>query len=152
MALVGVLMGSRSDAPHMQPALDCLEELGIEYEVRVISAHRAPEEARRYAQTARDRGLEVLIAGAGGAAHLPGVLASWTTLPVIGVPLATSELGGLDALYAIVQMPAGVPVACVAIGGARNAALLAAQILGLKHEDVAEAFDKYRKHLAEGGP
>ena len=152
MALVGVVMGSRSDAPVMQETVDILEQLGIEYEVRVISAHRTPEQAREYGQKARERGLEVIIAGAGGAAHLPGVLASWTTLPVIGVPLASSELKGVDALYAIVQMPAGIPVAAVAVGsaGARNAAFLAAEILGLKHDKIRAAYEEYRRKLAEG--
>ena len=152
MALVGVVMGSRSDAPVMQETVDILEQLGIEYEVRVISAHRTPEQAREYGLRARERGLEVIIAGAGGAAHLPGVLASWTTLPVIGVPLPSSELKGVDALYAIVQMPAGIPVATVAVGtaGARNAAFLAAEILGLKHDKIREAYEEYRRKLAEG--
>lgn len=152
MALVGVVMGSRSDAPTMQETLDVLEQLGIQYEVSVISAHRTPEQAREYGLKARERGLEVIIAGAGGAAHLPGVLASWTTLPVIGVPLASTQLKGLDALYSIVQMPAGIPVAAVAVGsaGARNAAFLAAEILGLKHDKIREAYEEYRRKLAEG--
>ncbi len=124
MPLVGIAMGSKSDAEAMQPALDALDQLGIEYEVSVISAHRTPEKARQYGMNARGRGLEVIIAGAGGAAHLPGVLASWTTIPVIGVPIPTSAIRGLDALLSIVQMPAGIPVACVALGsaGAKNAA------------------------------
>src|SRR3989304_2190167 len=134
MPLVAVVMGSKSDAGLMQPALDTLKELGIEYEVEVLSAHRTPEKARQYGLSARERGLEVIIAAAGGAAHLPGFLASLTTIPVIGVPLPTSELKGVDALLSIVQMPAGVPVACVAGGGAKNAAYLAAEILGLKHD------------------
>lgn len=131
--------------------LDILKEFGIEHEVNVISAHRTPEKARKYAQEARGRGIEVIIAAAGGAAHLPGVMASWTTLPVIGVPLATSELKGIDALYAIVQMPAGIPVATVAVGaaGARNAAYLAAEILGLKHDKIRKAYDDYRKALQD---
>jgi len=148
MTLVGVVMGSKSDEPLMQPALDMLRDLGIEYEVSVISAHRTPEKAREYGQSAQKRGLEVIIAGAGGAAHLPGVIASWTTIPVIGVPLARGELKGLDALLSMTQMPAGVPVACVAIDGAKNAAILAAAILGLKHEKVREAYEKYRRELA----
>ncbi len=147
MALVGVVMGSKSDEPLMQPALDMLGELGIEYEVSIISAHRTPEKAREYGQNAREKGFEVIIAGAGWAAHLPGVIASWTPLPVIGVPLATSELKGVDAIYSVVQMPAGVPVACVAIDGAKNAALLAAAILGLKHEDIRQAYEGYRQRL-----
>jgi 5-(carboxyamino)imidazole ribonucleotide mutase len=149
MPLVGVVMGSKSDAEAVQPALDVLKELGIEYEVNVISVHRTPEKARQYGLNARSRGLEVIIAAAGGAAHLPGVLASWTTLPVIGVPLPSSDLKGVDALYSIVQMPAGIPVASVAIGtaGAKNAAYLAAEILGLKYEPIRQACEKYRASL-----
>jgi len=149
MPLVGVVMGSKSDTEALQPTLEILAQLGIDYEVNVISAHRTPERAREYGLAARERGLEVIIAAAGGAAHLPGVLASWTTLPVIGVPLASSELKGVDALYAIVQMPAGIPVATVAIGtaGARNAAYLAAEILGLKYDHIREAYEKYRREL-----
>lgn len=148
MPLVGVVMGSKSDEPLMQPALDMLDELGIKYEVSVISAHRTPEKAREYGQKARWRGLEVIIAGAGGAAHLPGVLASWTTLPVIGVPLARGELKGVDALYSMAQMPAGIPVACVSIDGAKNAALLAAAILSLKYDNIRDAYETYRQGLA----
>ncbi len=149
MPLVAVVMGSKSDAKTMQPTLDVLKELGIDYEVGVISAHRTPERARQYGLAARGRGIEVIIAAAGGAAHLPGVLASWTTLPVIGVPLATSELKGIDALYSIVQMPAGIPVASVAIGttGAKNAAYLAAEILGIKYDKIRDAYEKYRSEL-----
>jgi len=152
MALVGVVMGSKSDAGVVQSALDVLKELGIEYEVNVISAHRTPEKARQYSLEARGRGIEVIIAAAGAAAHLPGVLASWTTLPVIGVPLAGSELKGVDALYSIVQMPAGIPVAAVAIGtaGAKNAAYLAAEVLGLKYNDIKENYEKYRSDLQGG--
>ncbi|OGO06633.1 MAG: 5-(carboxyamino)imidazole ribonucleotide mutase [Chloroflexi bacterium RBG_13_57_8] len=147
--LVGVVMGSKSDAEIMQSALDVLTSLDIEYEVNVISAHRTPEKAKQYAQSARERGIEVIIAGAGMAAHLPGVLASWTTLPVIGVPMSSGELKGVDALYSIVQMPAGIPVACMAIGGAgaKNAAYLAAEILGLKHDKIKRAYEKYREGL-----
>ena len=149
MSLVGIAMGSKSDAETMQPALDVLDQLGIEYEVSVISAHRTPEKARQYGVSARERGLEVIIAGAGGAAHLPGVLASWTTIPVVGVPIPNSEIKGLDALLSIVQMPAGIPVACVALGsaGAKNAAYLAAEILGLKYDRIREAYEKYRQEL-----
>src|SRR5512136_225176 len=149
MPLVGVVMGSKSDTEAVQPALDILKELGIECEVNVISAHRTPEKARQYGLSARERGLEVIIAAAGGAAHLPGVLASWTTIPVIGVPLPGPDLKGVDALYDIVQMPAGIPVATVAIGaaGVKNAAYLAAEILGLKHEPVRKAYDAYRSSL-----
>ena len=152
MPLVGIVMGSKSDADVMQPALDVLDQLGIEYEVSVISAHRTPEKARQYGVSARESGLEVIIAGAGGAAHLPGVLASWTTIPVIGVPIPTSDIKGLDALLSIVQMPAGVPVACVALGsaGAKNAAYLAAEILGLKHDKIREAYENYRGELNRG--
>jgi 5-(carboxyamino)imidazole ribonucleotide mutase len=152
MPLVGVVMGSKSDAETVQAGLDILKEMGIDYEVNVISAHRTPEKARQYGLSARDRGIEVIIAAAGGAAHLPGVLASWTTLPVIGVPLPGTDLKGIDALYAIVQMPAGIPVATVAIGtaGVKNAAYLAAEILGLKHDAVLQAYDKYRTSLQQG--
>ncbi len=149
MPLVGVVMGSKSDAGALQPALEVLTQLGIDHEVNTISAHRTPEKARQYAQSAREQGVEIIIAAAGMAAHLPGVLASWTTLPVIGVPLPGSELKGIDALLSIVQMPAGIPVACVAIGsaGAENAAYLAAEILGLKHEGIKKAYEKYRSEL-----
>ncbi len=149
MPLVAVVMGSKSDAEAMQPTLEVLTQLGIDYEVSVISAHRTPEKARQYGLAAPGRGIEVIIAAAGGAAHLPGVLASWTVLPVIGVPLAGNELKGIDALYSIVQMPAGIPVACVAIGtpGAKNAAYLAAEILGLKYDKIRKAYEKYRSDL-----
>ena len=149
MPLVAIIMGSKSDAEAMQPTQEVLKALGIDYEVSVISAHRTPEKARQFGLAARDRGIEVIIAAAGGAAHLPGVLASWTTLPVIGVPLATGELKGIDALYSIVQMPAGIPVACVAVGsaGAKNAAYLAARILGIKHAEIREAYENYRNDL-----
>ena len=150
MPLVGIVMGSESDASLMKPALQALEQLGIEYEVSIISAHRTPEKAREYGQDARKRGIEVIIAGAGMAAHLPGVLASWTIIPVIGVPLPTSDLKGVDALLSIVQMPGGVPVACVGIGAAKNAAYFAAQILGLKHDKIRKNYEKYRQELAGG--
>ena len=152
MPLVGVVMGSKSDTERMQPCSDVLEQLGIEYEVNIISAHRTPQKAQEYAQSARERGIEVLIAGAGMAAHLPGVLASWTTLPVIGVPLAAGDLKGVDSLLSIVQMPPGIPVACVAVGsaGAKNAAFLAAQMLALKYENIKTAYDEYREGLAKG--
>jgi 5-(carboxyamino)imidazole ribonucleotide mutase len=149
MPLVAVVMGSKSDAEAIQPTLDILKALDIEHEVNVISAHRTPEKAREYALSARERGIEVIIAAAGGAAHLPGVLASWTTLPVIGIPIASGELKGVDALYSIVQMPAGIPVATVAIGsaGAKNAAYLAAEILGIKHDKIRKAYEDYRSEL-----
>jgi 5-(carboxyamino)imidazole ribonucleotide mutase len=146
-ALVGIIMGSTSDWETMQPASDMLERLGIAHEVRVVSAHRTPDLLFDYAGSARQRGLEVIIAGAGGAAHLPGMTASKTTLPVLGVPVATRSLGGLDSLLSIVQMPAGVPVATFAIGsaGATNAALCAASILANKHADVAAALEAFRR-------
>ena len=149
MVLVAILMGSNSDEAVMNETSEVLGSLGIEHESHVMSAHRTPSRVREYAESARERGIEVIIAGAGGSAGLPGVVASWTTLPVIGVPLPSSELGGVDALYAIAQMPPGIPVACVAIGswGARNAAFLAAQILGIKHEEVRKAYDDYREGL-----
>jgi 5-(carboxyamino)imidazole ribonucleotide mutase len=149
MPLVAVVMGSKSDAEALKPTLEALNELGIDYEVSVISAHRTPEKARQYGLAARGRGIEVIIAAAGGAAHLPGVLASWTTLPVIGIPLASNELKGVDALYSIVQMPAGIPVASMAIGtpGAKNAAYLAAEILSLKYDKIRNAYEKYRSKL-----
>ncbi len=149
MPKVAVVMGSKSDAETIKPALETLDRLGIDYEVKVISAHRNPERVRQYGLSARDNGIEVIIAAAGGAAHLPGVLASWTTLPVIGVPVSNNELKGVDALYAMAQMPAGVPVATVAIGtaGAKNAAYLAAEILGLKYDTIRQAYEKYRKEL-----
>jgi len=149
MPLVAIVMGSKSDAEALKPTLQVLGRLGIDYEVNIISAHRSPEKARQYGLAVRSRGIEVIIAAAGGAAHLPGVLASWTTLPVIGVPLATSELKCIDALYSIVQMPAGIPVASMAIGttGAKNAAYLAAEILGLKYDKIREAYEKYRSNL-----
>jgi 5-(carboxyamino)imidazole ribonucleotide mutase len=152
MALVGVVIGSRSDASMIQPALDMLEQLGVDYELSVISGHRNPEKVREYGLKAEERGFEVIIAATGGAAHLPGIMASWSTLPVIGVPLPSSELNGLDALFSIAQMPAGVPVACVGIGksGAKNAALLAAQILGIRHGEIREAYRRHKAKLAEG--
>lgn len=150
MPLVGIVMGSESDANSMKPALQALEQLSIEYEVSIISAHRTPEKAREYGRNAQKRGIEVIIAGAGMAAHLPGVLASWTTIPVIGVPLSSSELKGVDALLSIVQMPGGVPVACVGIGEAKNAAYLAAEILGLKHDKIKKSYENYRQELASG--
>jgi 5-(carboxyamino)imidazole ribonucleotide mutase len=149
MPLVAVVMGSKSDSEALKPTLEILTKLGIEHELNVISAHRTPEKAREYALAARGRGIEVIIAAAGMAAHLPGVLASWTTLPVIGIPIASGELKGVDALYSIVQMPPGIPVATVAIGsaGAKNAAYLAAEILGIKHDEIRQAYEKYRKEM-----
>ena len=149
MPKVAVVMGSKSDSETISPAIEILEKLGIEHEVEIISAHRTPEKARQYGISARYKGIEVIIAAAGCAAHLPGVIASWTTLPVIGVPISSGELKGVDALYSMVQMPAGIPVATVAIGstGAKNAAYLAAEILGLKYENIRQAYEKYRAEL-----
>jgi 5-(carboxyamino)imidazole ribonucleotide mutase len=151
MALVGIVIGSKTDESLIKPALEILEQLGIQFNLSIISAHRNPEKVRDFALKAKDAGFEVIIAAAGAAAHLPGVLASWTTLPVIGIPLPTSELKGIDSLYSIVQMPSGVPVACVGIGtsGAKNAALLAAQILGIKYEDIRKVFETYKYKLSQ---
>jgi 5-(carboxyamino)imidazole ribonucleotide mutase len=137
----------------MQETVEVLKQMGIDHELVVMSAHRTPQKVMDYGLSARERGIEVIIAGAGGSAGLPGVLASWTTLPVIGVPLPSSDLKGVDALYAITQMPPGIPVACVAIGswGARNAAFLAAQILGLNDEGIRQAYDDYREGLKNRG-
>ena len=144
-------MGSASDESVVQETVNTLEQLGVDYEVRVMSAHRTPERVQEYATTARDRGIEVLISAAGGSAALGGVLASWTTIPVIGIPLASSELKGMDALLATAQMPPGIPVACMAVAtwGARNAAFFAAEILGLKYEAIREAYEKYRRGLRD---
>ncbi len=144
--LVGIIMGSRSDWPVMQLAAEKLEALGVAYETKVVSAHRTPDRLADYAKTARDRGLKVVIAGAGGAAHLPGMTASMTPLPVIGVPVQSKALKGLDSLLSIVQMPAGVPVATVAIGeaGAANAGLLAASILATQDAAIAKSLDDWR--------
>ena len=149
MPLVGVVMGSKSDMSYVDETVEVLDQMGVDHEVVVASAHRTPDKVREYAQSARERGVEVLIAAAGGSAGLPGVMASWTTLPVIGIPLPTSDLKGVDSLHAIAQMPPGIPVACVAIGswGARNAAFLAAQILGNKHDTIRQAYDDYREGL-----
>jgi 5-(carboxyamino)imidazole ribonucleotide mutase len=151
MVRVGIVIGSKTDTELMQPALDMLKQLGIDYELSITSCHRSPEKLREYGSKAEERGLEVIIAAAGGAAHLPGILASWTTVPVIGVPLPTSELRGMDALLSIAQMPGGVPVACVGIGksGAKNAALLAAQILAVRDDEIKKAYSKYKMELAE---
>ncbi|WP_336250764.1 5-(carboxyamino)imidazole ribonucleotide mutase [Stomatohabitans albus] len=140
-------MGSDSDWPTMQDAATILDTLGVPYEVQVVSAHRTPDRMAEYAKTARDRGLRVIIAGAGGAAHLPGMVAAWTTLPVIGVPVDITPLQGVDALHSIVQMPAGVPVACVAIGNATNAGVLAARILGAHDPTIAQALEQYAEDM-----
>jgi 5-(carboxyamino)imidazole ribonucleotide mutase len=143
---VAVIMGSINDLEVMKEALEVLEALGIPYEARVVSAHRTPDFMAEFAKRAEEEGFEVIIAGAGGAAHLPGMTASYTPLPVIGVPIPTRHLGGLDSLLSIVQMPRGTPVATVAIGGAANAAYLAARILGIKYPEVRE---KVRRHMAQ---
>ena len=152
MPLVSVVIGSKSDEPQMQETLRILDEMGIEHELRVLSAHRTPEKTAEYARSAQERGIEVIIAAAGGSAALPGTMASWTDLPVIGVPMPSSELKGMDALLSIAQMPPGVPVATVAVGswGARNAAYLAAAILSLKHATINDAYKAFRQKLREG--
>ena len=142
--LVGILMGSDSDLPVMKKAAEVLKEMGIAYEMDISSAHRLPDKTSEYARTARERGIEVLIAGAGMAAHLAGVVASHTTLPVIGVPLSSGAIGGVDALYSTVQMPPGVPVATVAVNGSKNAAYLACSILSIKHPDLADRLERFR--------
>jgi 5-(carboxyamino)imidazole ribonucleotide mutase len=147
--LVGVIMGSDSDLPVMQGAVDVLVEFGVAYEVRVVSAHRTPDVMVDYARGAADRGLKVVIAGAGGAAHLPGMTASMTTLPVIGVPVALKNLDGLDSLLSIVQMPAGVPVATVAVGNARNAGLLAVRMLAAHDKKLRVQLERYQAELAQ---
>lgn len=144
---VGIIMGSDSDLPVMQEAAKILESFSVPYEISIVSAHRTPDRMYEYAKTARSRGLRVLIAAAGGSAHLPGMTAALTTLPVIGVPVESKALKGVDSLYSIVQMPAGVPVATVAINGAKNAALLAVQILGVNDETYADKLGKYRDSL-----
>ncbi|MGG0278913.1 5-(carboxyamino)imidazole ribonucleotide mutase [Bacillus pacificus] len=148
-SLVGVIMGSKSDWETMKYACDILDELNIPYEKKVVSAHRTPDYMFEYAETARERGLKVIIAGAGGAAHLPGMVAAKTNLPVIGVPVQSKALNGLDSLLSIVQMPGGVPVATVAIGkaGSTNAGLLAAQILGSFHDDIHDALELRREAI-----
>ena len=147
--LVGVIMGSDSDWPTMKEACEILDEFDIPYEKKVVSAHRTPNLMASYGESARDRGLKVIIAGAGGAAHLPGMTAAYTTLPVIGVPVKTSTLSGLDSLYSIVQMPNGVPVATVAIGKAKNAGLLAARILSTSDDELAEKLSDYHQSMAK---
>jgi len=149
--LVGIVMGSPSDLPTMELATGVLAEFGVAHEVVVASAHRSPERAANYAKTARRRGVQVIIAGAGGGAHLAGVLASHLTIPVIGVPMQTDALGGMDSLLSTVQMPSGIPVATVAIGGAgaKNAALLAIEILALSDEGLSKKLTAYRKKLAK---
>ncbi|MBK9078871.1 MAG: 5-(carboxyamino)imidazole ribonucleotide mutase [Hyphomicrobium sp.] len=149
--LIGIIMGSQSDWPTMKLAAAVLDELGVAYETKIVSAHRTPDRLYSYAKGARDKGLKVIIAGAGGAAHLPGMTASMTTLPVLGVPVETKALKGQDSLYSIVQMPAGVPVATLAIGeaGAKNAGLLAAQILALADAALSARLDAWRQRHTE---
>ena len=147
--LVGVIMGSSSDWATMKPAVEILEEFGIPCERRVVSAHRTPEDLAEYGRGAAERGVRVIIAGAGGAAHLPGMIAAYTPLPVIGVPVESRALGGLDSLLSIVQMPGGVPVATVAIGGGKNAGILAAQILGTSDEELRDRITSYKEGLRE---
>jgi 5-(carboxyamino)imidazole ribonucleotide mutase len=147
--IVGIIMGSDSDLPVMQAAADMCEEFGIEYEVTIVSAHRTPERLVKYSKSAEKRGLRVIIAGAGGAAHLPGMVASLTPLPVIGVPVKGSSLEGMDSLLSIVQMPGGVPVATVAINGAKNAGILAAQIVGVKSLETRKKVKAYKNKLLD---
>ncbi len=147
--LVGVIMGSSSDAEHMEPARSILKEFGVAFEFKVVSAHRTPDQMFRYAEEAAGRGIQVIIAGAGGAAHLPGMIASKTSLPVIGVPVRSKSLSGLDSLLSIVQMPAGIPVATVAIDGAANAALLAIRILASNHPELTGRLQAYRQKLEQ---
>jgi 5-(carboxyamino)imidazole ribonucleotide mutase len=145
--LVGILMGSDSDLPVMEKAAEVLKGMGVAYEIDISSAHRLPEKTAHYAKTARERGIEVLIAGAGMAAHLAGVLAAHTTLPIIGVPLKSGALEGMDALYSTVQMPPGIPVATVGIDGAKNAAYLACEILSIKYPEIARKLEGFRKKM-----
>jgi 5-(carboxyamino)imidazole ribonucleotide mutase len=148
--MVGIIMGSLSDRKVMQLAADALTELGVSYEMEIVSAHRTPERMLEYAASARSRGLQVIIAGAGGAAHLPGMVASLTSLPVIGVPvLSSNSIDGWDSVLSILQMPAGVPVATVALDGARNAGILAAQIIGASDAEVAKRLDVFKESLKE---
>ena len=145
--LVGIVMGSDSDLPVMKDAAIILDSFGVSNEIKVVSAHRTTEKMLRYAKAAKKRGIKVIIAGAGGSAHLPGMVASITTIPVIGVPIKTATLDGLDSLMSIVQMPTGIPVATVAINGSKNAGILACQILALKYERIAVRIEKYKKDL-----
>lgn len=150
MTKVGILMGSDSDLPVMQKAAQMLEKFGIEYEMTIISAHRMPDIFVDYATKAEERGIEVLIAGAGGAAHLPGMCAALFSLPVIGIPIHTKSVGGVDSLYSIVQMPAGIPVATVAIDGAANAGILAAKILAVGDKELRVKLKEYAKEMKDG--
>lgn len=152
MPEVGIIMGSQSDWPTMKAAADILDELGIPYEAKIVSAHRTPDRLWDYGKTAVQRGLKVIIAGAGGAAHLPGMMASKTRVPVIGVPVQTKALSGVDSLYSILQMPKGYPVATMAIGGAANAGLMAAAILAVSDAGVAQRLDAWREALSASIP
>lgn len=147
MPKVAVIMGSKTDWEYMKEAVEILKQFNVDYEVKVVSAHRTPEFMMQYAKEASNRGIEVIIAGAGGAAHLPGMVASLTHLPVIGVPIPSKHLNGLDSLLSIVQMPYGVPVATVAIGGAKNAALLAVRILSIKYKDLEEKLKRFIEEM-----
>lgn len=147
--LVGIIMGSKSDLPTMEACTKQLEELGVPYELVIASAHRNPAKVHKWASTAADRGLKVIIAAAGKAAHLGGVVAAYTPLPIIGVPMKTSDLGGLDSLLSMVQMPSGVPVACVAINGAKNAAIYATQILGATLPEYRQKMVDFKQQMAE---
>ena len=147
--LVGIIMGSKSDMPAMEGCTKQLEEFGVPYELVVASAHRAPAKVHEWASTAADRGIKVIIAAAGKAAHLGGVVAAYTPLPIVGVPMKTSDLGGMDSLLSMVQMPSGVPVACVAIGGAKNAAIYATQILGATDPAWREVIVSFKQEMAE---
>ena len=147
MAKAAILMGSKSDFPVVKPAVKVLKDFGAEVEVRVISAHRTPEEAHEFASKAKSNGVEVIICAAGKAAHLGGVIAAYTTLPVIGLPVKTDMMGGLDSLLSIVQMPSGIPVATVGVNGGENAGLLALQILGIKYPEIAENLAAYKKSM-----
>jgi len=147
--IVGVVMGSDSDWPTMKEATEILDHFDVPYEKKVVSAHRTPDVMADYGKQAAERGLKIIIAGAGGAAHLPGMLASHTSLPVIGVPIKTTALGGLDSLYSIVQMPNGIPVATVAIGKAKNAGLLAVRMLGMTNDALSEKLKNYHREMAD---
>ena len=149
MSKIGIIMGSDSDLPVMQKAADYLDKLGIEYEMTIVSAHRTPDRLYTYAKTAKERGIDIIIAGAGGAAHLPGMAASLTAVPVIGVPVKSSMLSGVDSLHSIVQMPAGVPVATMAINGAENAGIMAASMLGIHDKNVFNKVTKYKQDLCD---
>lgn len=147
--LIGIIMGSDSDLPTMNEAATVLDDFGVRYEIKIVSAHRTPEMMARYGKTAHTRGIRIIIAGAGGAAHLPGMTASYTPLPVIGVPIKTKAMDGLDSLLSIAQMPAGVPVATVAVGNAKNAGLLAVQMLGMTDARLQKKIIEYKKRMAK---